>query len=99
MQSGFARFGTLRSGTIPSILISGSIPSRTSVRGFVKELKSAMPIILSKESSRFFATPPFPVNVVFSGQFCASHSRAFVSIFANLIAFENVELGGLIPPP
>ena len=84
---------------MPSILISGSIPSRTSVRGFVKELKSAIPIILSKESSAFFATPPFPVNVVFSGQFCASHSRAFVSIFANLIAFENVELGGLIPPP
>ena len=78
---------------------AGIAPSSPSKRGSNKELIPIFPIILSKPSPIDNPTPFFDEYVELSGQFCASHSRTFVIMFANLIAFENVLLGKAIPPP
>ena len=54
---------------------------------------------LPNESSDTLATPFAESKEVLGGHFCASHPIAFESIFANCIPFENVVLGGEIPPP
>ena len=78
---------------------AGIAPSRLSKRGSSKELIPILPIILERSSSPASERPPFVEYVVFGGQFCASHSRAFVIKLAYLRAFENVLLGKAIPPP
>ena len=78
---------------------AGNASLRLFKRGSTRDLTPILPIMLSKLSSIDNPTPFFDEYVVLSGQFCASHSRAFVRIFAYLIAFENVLLGKTIPPP